>query len=372
MITVISIIVIMALTPPASNQNNKTNITLSDAMNIPDSAEFKKVSGKRTFTFPEDHGPHPGYAIEWWYFTGNLDNASGDHFGYELTIFRIGLSNNTQERNTDWMTSGIYMAHFAVTDVNNEMFYSFERFSRDSLQLAGALIEDSGDFRIWLEDWTITGSGDAMPVINLKAKNDVIAIDLLLESIKPLVLQGDQGYSKKGNQAENASYYYSVPRMETSGTINIENISHVVNGDSWMDREWSSSALGNNQIGWNWFAFQFDNNHELMYYQMLSDGPAMDLNSHGVIVDPSSGKAPINHKDITLQAMEHWRSPSGISYPIRWKMLLPSESIDLDIRAYIPNQELDVSIKYWEGNVDITGMFRGESISGSGYVEMTR
>jgi len=341
-------------------------------MNISNPASFKKVSSNRTFKFPDDHGPHPDYAIEWWYFTGNLHNHNGDHFGYELTIFRTGLPTSTPERNTDWVASAIYMSHFAVTDVNNELFYSFERFSRDSLNLAGALTEDSGDFRVWLEDWTVSGTGADMPSINIKAQNEDISIDFLLESVKPVVLQGDQGYSKKGDADENASYYYSIPRMKTSGTITIGPIAHIISGDSWMDREWSSSALSDNQIGWNWFALQLNNNHELMYYQMLLDDYTVDENSNGIILDPLSRKTSITHNDIVIQETDHWRSPSGVSYPTRWRMKLPSESIDLDINAYIPNQELNASIKYWEGNVSVTGMFKGKPISGSGYVEMTR
>ena len=142
-------------------------------------AGFARATAPREFVFPQDHGPHPEYAIEWWYYTGNLDTAQGRHFGYQLTFFRIGLTPTPAARASDFATSNIYMAHFALTDVANQKFYAFERFSRSAAGLAGAQGEP---FRVWLEDWDAAGAGaDGLPM-RLQAAQDDVAIDLTLEA----------------------------------------------------------------------------------------------------------------------------------------------------------------------------------------------
>ena len=204
-------------------------------------AGFARATAPREFVFPQDHGPHPEYAIEWWYYTGNLDTAQGRHFGYQLTFFRIGLTPTPAARASDFATSNIYMAHFALTDVANQKFYAFERFSRGAAGLAGA---QGQPFRVWLEDWDAAGAGaDGLPM-RLQAAQDDVAIDLTLEGGKPIVLQGDHGLSQKSDEPGNASYYYSLTRMPTRGTIRVGAETSDVSGLSWMDREWSTSSLG--------------------------------------------------------------------------------------------------------------------------------
>ena len=161
-------------------------------------AGFARAIAPREFVFPQDHGSHPEYAIEWWYYTGNLDTAQGRHFGYQLTFFRIGLTPTPAARASDCAASNIYMAHFALTDVANQKFYAFERFSRGAAGLAGA---QGQPFRVWLEDWDATGAGaDGLPM-RLQAAQDDVAIDLTLEGGKPIVLQGDRGLSQKSDRA---------------------------------------------------------------------------------------------------------------------------------------------------------------------------
>src|SRR4051812_22005971 len=131
-------------------------------------AGFARATAPREFVFPQDHGPHPEYAIEWWYYTGNLDTAQGRHFGYQLTFFRIGLTPMPIARASDFATSNIYMAHFALTDVANQKFYAFERFSRSAAGLAGAQAQP---FRVWLEDWDAAGA-DGLPMRLQAAQDD--------------------------------------------------------------------------------------------------------------------------------------------------------------------------------------------------------
>ena len=348
------------------------NESLADAMSQYNDGSFKQVSGPRQFQFPKDHGPHVDYGIEWWYFTGNLKNSYKSHFGYEFTLFRIGMPKPPNSRETQWQVENIYMGHIAITDVDNKEFHSGERFSRDSIGLAGASSTEPDKFTVWLKDWVISGTGRDKPEIRLVADYENIAIDLSLKASKPLVLQGDNGYSRKGSKESNASYYYSISRLDTSGTLRIKDKVSIVSGTSWMDREWSTSALSKNQIGWDWFALQLNDNHELMYYQMLLSDLSADHMSEGIIIDPTSETSSLSSDDVEIRNLDYWVSPSGIPYPVQWSMKMPTYSTELTITALIPNQEMETSIRYWEGAVHVEGMFLGATTSGYGYVESTR
>jgi len=102
----------------------------SDSLLSADNELYARVLKPRTFIFPQDHGPHPDYHIEWWYFTGHLHTAAERRFGYELTFFRFALTPNIQKTASKWRDKQIYMAHFALTDVDAKQFYYDERFSR--------------------------------------------------------------------------------------------------------------------------------------------------------------------------------------------------------------------------------------------------
>jgi predicted secreted hydrolase len=359
------------LTRPDERIEVQAELAVADALSSSDDAGFARAFEPREFSFPEDHGPHPEYGIEWWYYTGNLNSEQGRHFGFELALFRIALASEPPNRVSRWATSQLYMGHFAVTDVHNSQFYSFERFSRAALGLAGASVSDDQRFRVWVEDWSIEGEGAERPTIHLKAAEENIAIDLKLVSGKPLILQGDKGLSQKSAEPGNASYYYSVTRMPTRGTLSIGEQSFTVAGSSWMDREWSTSALADEQLGWDWFALQLSDGREVMFYQFrLRDG-GIDPLSSGTVILADGSTLTLTPEDVQIQVLDHWESPRGGSYPSKWRMRISSESTDLEITPYINGQELDASVRYWEGAVRIRGTSKGQPISGNGYVEMT-
>jgi predicted secreted hydrolase len=331
-------------------------------------AGFARATVARDFVFPLDHGPHPEYAIEWWYYTGNLDSAQGRHFGYQLTFFRIGLTATPAVRASDFATSNIYMAHFALTDVASQKFYAFERFSRSAAGLAGA---QGQPFRVWLEDWNATGAGaDGLPM-RLQAAQDDVAIDLMLEGGKPVVLQGDRGLSQKSDEPGNASYYYSLTRMPTRGSIRIGAETSDVSGLSWMDREWSTSSLGANAVGWDWFAVQLSDGRDLMYAQ-LRDATGAAIYSDGTLVDQTGATRRLARSEVSLEATGEWTSPrSGGRYPAAWRLRIASEALDLTLTPYLADQELPLTTVYWEGAVKIAGTAAGVPIGGNGYVELT-
>ena len=158
-------------------------ISLSKAMGETSDSSFSKAFEMRKFVFPDDHGPHPDFRTEWWYFTGNLTSDDGKKFGYQFTVFRTALTGIPKERTSAWSSDQIYMSHFTVTDISGDKFYFEERFSRNGNELAGAKISP---FKVWLEDWQIVQSGDAvkyeLPVIEIKAKTENAEIDFLLEA----------------------------------------------------------------------------------------------------------------------------------------------------------------------------------------------
>jgi len=347
-------------------------ISLSKAMGEVKSDEFSKAFEKRAFEFPEDHGPHNDFRTEWWYFTGNLTSDEGKLFGYQFTIFRTALSKDKEPRESEWNSNQIYMAHFAVTDISGERFYFDERFSREGNALAGA---QTAPMRIWLEDWEIVQAGNDdrfdLPPLRISAGNDKVKINLLLEAGKSFVLQGDSGLSRKGSQPGNASYYYSYTNLSSIGIVETEGKKHNVSGKSWMDREWSTSALSGDQSGWDWFALQLDDSTELMYYQMRKNDGTPDVFSKGIIVRNDGSSKLIFQEDVELEVTDSWQSTNGIKYPSGWKLSIPSMDTELKLSPALKDQLLDVSVKYWEGSVKIEGVSSGRKVSGRGYVELT-
>ena len=264
------------------------------------------------------------------------------------------------------------MAHFAVTDINESKFYFDERFSREGNRLAGAEINA---FKVWLEDWQVEQIGKGisfdLPTLNISAKTESAEINLTLEAIKPLVLQGDKGLSQKGSQVGHASYYYSYTRLKTYGKIILDGKDYEVSGFSWLDREWSTSALSEDQAGWDWFALQLNDDTEIMYYQMRKNDGTPDIFSKGVLIDESGLSQPIKKEELVLNITGNWKAPDRSTYPSGWTLQIPAKNIDLKITPAMKDQFLDVSIKYWEGSVKIEGNRSGSQINGRGYVELT-
>ncbi len=342
-------------------------LSLADAMRA-DTAGYALALAPRPFVFPADHGPHPDFRTEWWYFTGNLDGPQDQPFGFELTLFRIALTPpDTARRDTSgWATRQLYMAHFAVTDGAGEQFHAFERFGRGAAGLAGA---QAAPFRVWLDDWQVAEGADGMPRMTLRAAEAGVALSLDLQPEKPLVLQGDRGLSQKGRGAGNASYYYSLTRMAATGQVTTPRGTFPVSGRAWMDREWSTSALDSSQVGWDWFALQLSDGRELMYYQLRERGGQVSAFSKGTLVADGGAARRLSRDDVALDVTRTWTSPhSQARYPAGWTLRVPDENLTLRITPLLDDQELNVSVRYWEGAVRVEGP---DGLTGRGYVEMT-
>jgi predicted secreted hydrolase len=333
-----------------------------------ETAGYEQATEPRPFRFPRDHGPHPGFRSEWWYFTGNLQSTAGRRFGYELTIFRHALRPGAPARASAWATNQVYLGHFAVTDVGGSDFHYAERQSRHALGLAGA---QSEPFRVWIENWSVEAVDNNPSVWRLTATMNDVALALRLRSLKPVVLQGDHGLSQKTPEPGNASYYYSVTRLASEGTLSVNGKSFTLSGESWMDREWSTSALGPDQVGWDWFALQLDDGYELMFYQLRRRNGDRHPSSQGVLVDPKGRVQRVAAHELQIAVDDQWKSSTGTLYPAHWILTHRSLQLQLDVRPVLANQELTVSVQYWEGAVDVRGRHRGEPVTGWGYVELT-
>ena len=334
-----------------------------------DEGNFARALGPRTFSFPQDYGAHNNYRTEWWYFTGNLKDDQEREFGYQLTFFRYSLASTELSKGSTWRSRQIYMAHFALTDIEDERLYAFERFSRAAVGLAGA---KSDGMNVWLDNWSAKSEKLSGFPLRLRAQEKNIAIDLILEQGKPIVLQGDKGLSIKNSKAGNASYYYSFTRMPVSGSILINGNRKRVSGLSWMDREWSSSALSPEQIGWDWFALQLSDNYELMLYRFRRKDGKIDPFSYGVLVSPEGRTQALKYDMIDIEVKSEWQSPrDGSKYPAQWHIHIPAHELFLDVRPAIADQELDLSFRYWEGAVRVSGSKGNKKITGHGYVELT-
>jgi len=342
---------------------------LSELLSGEGDAGFEKAIEPREFEFPEDHGPHPGFRNEWWYVTGNLDGDGGRRFGFELTIFRFALTPSLPATESEWRSNQVYIAHFAVTDADRERFFAAERFSRGALGLAGA---KALPFRVWIEDWEIAAEETGAPERwRLRASDPGFSVDLELSSAKPPVLNGDAGLSQKSAEPGNASYYYSMTRWLTDGSLQLGDDTFRVTGLSWLDREWSTSALGADQLGWDWFALQLSDGSDLMFYNLRKLDGSQDAQSAGTWIDTDGRSLHLGRDDVEITVTDTWESPQGGVYPSAWTLRAPGQGLDLRIRPVMADQELFTTVRYWEGAVDVEGERDGRPVTGRGYVELT-
>lgn len=331
---------------------------------------FVAADGSRPLTFPEDFGAHDDFRTEWWYYTGNLQTPEGRRFGFELTVFRVGLLPPTVVLPTDsnWYNHSLYFAHFAVSDIASEQFYAFERYSRPGPGLAGA---QADPYRVWLEDWNIAERSP--DVYHLQAAQAEVALDLTLNDEMGVVLHGENGYSRKGENASNASYYYSQPRLRAEGFIEVDGVQYPVSGLVWKDHEFSSGALDENQIGWDWFSLQFEDGSALMLFQLRERDGGISASSSGTFITMDGTSQPVQKTDFAISVLDQWRSPHtrGL-YPSAWEIRFNEPDCQLEVRPWMADQELHFpTVTYWEGAVHFEGICNGAPVRGNGYIELT-
>ena len=319
---------------------------------------YKEALPGSRYDFPRDHFAHEDYRTEWWYYTGNVQDAKGRRRGFELVFFRQGVRRGESANESAWRMDDLYLAHAAVTRVNENQFHYAERLNRAGPGVAGISFSDR---RIWNGNWQAQWKGE-------QQKLDVVAADfrfsLDLEPVKAFVIHGLNGVSQKAEGAGRASHYVSYPRLRVTGEVD----GTGVTGEAWMDHEWFTQQLDTAQRGWDWFSAQFDDGTELMLFDLRRKDGKTDPYSSGTWIDKTGKARHLTVRDFELSPREYWVSPkNGARYPIAWRLRVPVANLDVTCRAAIPGQELATKANsYWEGAVVYSG-----SHTGRGYLEMT-
>ena len=361
-----TIIFVLSLAPTIS-----LKITDFPVANATEPSVFSQALPGYVYQFPEDFYSHDDFRIEWWYYTGNLEEVGTSRpFGYQLTFFRVAL--DTRDRNPNpskWKVGHIYFAHMTLTDIEGEKFHYFERINRKGIGNAGA---DSKRLMVWNEDWSLEGKDEKHL---LEAVESGTGIKLQLVPVKELVVHGQNGISKKGSEAGNASHYFSYTRIKTSGTVFVDGKAYKVLGTSWMDHEYSSNQLNDELAGWDWFSLKLDDQTELMLYQLRRKAGGVDSFSSGTLVSADGVPRHLKRDEFIVRPLTQWKSKqSGITYPSGWKLEVPSFGIKLSLSPDLNDQELydlrSISASYWEGSVSIEGTIGGDLVKGKGYVEL--
>ncbi|MFT4563054.1 MAG: putative secreted hydrolase [Gammaproteobacteria bacterium] len=368
-IVLIIISLALATINARSSFRQNSSATVADLLTeIDPPAGFSYAIDPIKFEFPSDHGKHPDFRSEWWYFTGNTATEDGHEFGFQFTIFRFALKPIPSHSQSPWRHSNIYMGHFAISDISAETFHAYERQARPALDMAG---QQAQPLKIWIGDWSLEQSDGKSEVWHLLAKQNSYTLDIVLRADRPILLQGDKGLSKKSAAPGNASYYYSIPRLSVSGTIGTPETVHQVKGQGWYDHEWSTSALAEGQQGWDWFSLQLDDGRELMFYQIRDTLGQATGTSHGVILSNKGTQVPLDSANVEIKVQRYWRSPkSGARYPARWRIKIPEQQLDLIVTPRFADQEWRQNFTYWEGAVSVTGKSSDQAIVGRGYVEL--
>ena len=341
-------------------------------------AGYLQVTGPCGLTFPRDHAPHPGFRTEWWYYTGNLRTGTGRPIGFQLTFFRhqlapSGARADWPHPHAAWRTDQLYLAHAAVSDISGKRHLQAGKASREALGMAGWEQEGS-DLRIFVNDWQAVLGPDGH---RLEASCEAFSFRLALTPVKAPVRHGIDGYSRKGATPERASCYYSLTRLETTGTVTIAGEPPVaVDGLSWMDHEFSTAPLAPGTIGWDWFSLQLSDGSDVMIFLLRREDGSIDPASGGTFVDALGAPQPIGFGGFEVEVRDTWRSQrSGARYPSRWRVKIPSARIDVVVTANLPDQEMHLDdltgITYWEGSVSVDGGKAGSPVKGLGYVELT-
>ena len=335
------------------------------------SDSWQRAIGAWTWQFPRDHGAHPNFQTEWWYFTGNIQDEQKRKFGYQLTIFRQGVQFTPAQTTSKWAVRDMYFGHFTISDITEDKFHVAERVSRGALGEAKA---GTDHMDVALGPWTITQ--DAKEQMHLVARDGDTAIDFVEHPLKPLILEGVGGFSRKADGAGEASYYYSYPRLATTGSLAVAGKSYTVDGLSWFDHEFSTSSLGKDQVGWDWFCIQLDNNEEVMLYAMRDKSGAIDPVSEGTWVNANGTSERLLPGSFTIAKQGTWKSPqSGAVYPAGWHIEVPGHRAVITVTPAMADQELRLSkmgaLDYWEGACSIGGDIGGAAVKGTGYTELT-
>lgn len=324
---------------------------------------YPAVERGTALQFPRDHGAHPAFRTEWWYLTAVVKTAAGRDFGLQVTFFRsrvAGLPTGPSRFATDQ----IIFAHCALTDIANKKHWFEEKAARPVFDLAGA---STADTDVWIDHWRLTRKADGYQA-DLKAREFSVAFHA--EPTRPVLLQGDAGFSQKGRLPEQASYYYSQPQLALTGNITGPQIRERIAGRAWLDHEWSSEILSPDAQGWDWIGINLNDGGALMAFRMRGkSGDA--LWAAATLADARGAHRTFREADVIFTPRNLWKSPhTQAQYPVTFSLTVGSRAFA--VRALVQDQEIQARAStgtvYWEGPCEL---LERDRVIGRGYLEMT-
>lgn len=329
---------------------------------------FPSAGPDYDWSFPRDHGSHPAYKTEWWYFSG-IVSSDGRAFGLQFTVFRQ-RTEQTPETGSDWFTNQVFMGHMAVSDLRNETHESAVQVARGHPELGSAPEQMPGTIRV--RNWTCTFDDGW----TIKADDGELALALTLKPTRSRLFQGPEGYSVKGPEEGQASMYYSQTRLKTSGTLTLDGQQHRVSGRTWFDHEFGSSQLSENQVGWDWISLRLSDGSDLMLYRLREQGGSVSEQSSATLRRPDGTVSHISEENWSMTPLAHWTSPlTGGRYPVRWRVRLDDPETELVVNRRFDEQEMvlpgGLTAPYWEGVIRAEGQLGDTNVTGAGFLEMT-
>ncbi len=318
---------------------------------------------RKILAFPRDRGSHPDFKTEWWYVTGHAKSGSR-RFGFQLTFFRSRVD-STQGMTSKFAAKQLLFAHAAITDVNGKKLWHDQRIARDGFGVASA---SESDMVIKLRDWSLQAQGGNYSA-ELPASD--FGLTLQFSETQQVLLQGQQGLSRKGPDEKQASYYYSQPQLATKGSLRVQGNVFEVTGTAWLDHEWSQEVLAPGAVGWDWLGMNLLDGSALTAFQ-LRDKTGSALWDGGSFRSPNNSLYVFSRGEVLFKPTRFWKSPlTQASYPVEWIVRTPADFYT--VKAVIDNQELDsrqsTGSIYWEGLSDLIDS--NGKLVGSGYLEMT-
>jgi predicted secreted hydrolase len=322
---------------------------------------YAPVLPGQPFVFPADHGAHPAFRTEWWYVTGWLDTPDGPQ-GFQVTFFRT-RPDVDQANPSAFAARQVLFAHAALSDPKVGKLLHGERIARQGFSLAEA---KTGDADVVLDDWSFKRGADGR--FHTLAGGQGFALDLTFTPTQPVLPEGENGFSRKGPKATDASRYFSIPHLKVSGALRRGGRTVQVGGEAWLDREWSSTYLDPEAVGWDWTGLNLEDGGALMAFQ-VRDANGHALWAGGTLRAANGVVTRFEPADVAFAVQRRWRSTrTGVDYPVQQTLTvrLPTGPLQFPLTPLFDDQELDSRPSgpvYWEGAVRTTG--------GRGYLELT-
>jgi predicted secreted hydrolase len=324
---------------------------------------YPDVTRGRALEFPRDHGAHPGYRTEWWYATGWLRDGARRELGFQVTFFR-NRPRIAEDTPSAFAPKQLLFAHAAIADPARGRLLHDQRAARAGFGLAEAR---EGLTDVHLDDWSIALSGS---VYRTRIAAREFALDLAFEATQGRLLQGEGGYSRKGPAPGQASYYYSRPHLAASGTVEREGRREPVEGEAWLDHEWSSEYLAAEATGWDWIGINLADGGALMAFRIRAKAGGAFW-AGGALRAADGRLRTFAPREVGFEPLRSWRSPrSDVTYPVA--MRVRAGELEVALEPLMDDQELDSRAStgtiYWEGAVRAV---QGGRLVGRGYLELT-